>query len=185
MFQSGRTKYAVSLLVLSCLCIACFGGKPKPLEITNSSVGPIDGQTPYDRAHFEEVFKGYSVGTGALQTGSETLETVKVYLDGSEMLEIIPGRGGTAIDRVAVLSPEITDPNGNHVGSGYTSVFAETPPQNVIPGMSEYTGHVLCPAPGLSNITYIFHGDYTGPPGVVPPQNVLDSWSIKVILWKS
>ena len=185
MFQRIRSEPASVLLTLSCLCLACFGGKPPELDVTTTGVGPIDGQTPYDLAHLEGILKGYIVATGNSSLDGRSVSTYRVLLENDEMLEIFPGGDSITIGRVMVKSPDVLDTNGNHVGRIFTDVFGEAPPAGITPGMSEFTGNILCPAPGLSNVTYVFHGDWTGPAGIIPPQNVLDTWTIRYILWKS
>lgn len=185
MFQPNHVKPTAIILALSCLCLACFGGKPAKLDVTSLSIGPIDGETPFDRPYLEDLLKGYRITEGYAEDRGRSVTTVRVLLEGQEMIEIYPGPDGASIDRIVVKSPDIVDGNGNHVGTSYTSIFGDAPAPNAQPGMSEYSGHVLCPAPGLSNVTYIFHGDWSGPDGVIPPQNILQTWSVKIILWRS
>jgi hypothetical protein len=185
MFRHVRSRPTGVMLVVSCLCLACFGGKPVDLEITGSSVGPLDGQTPFDMERLQELLKGYSLSPGNNQLDGRSVSTYRVVRDGVQFIEIYPSADSTGISRIAVLSPDLEDPNGNHVGSVFSAVFGDQPPAVLTPGMSEFTGDVLCPAPGLSNVTYVFHGDWTGPAGVIPPQNVLDSWAVRCIIWKS
>jgi hypothetical protein len=185
MFRYVRLKPTGVMLVSACLCLACFGGKPAPLEITDSSVGPLDGQTPFDREQLQDALKGYMVTIGSNELDGRIVNTYRVALDGVQLIEIYPTSDNASIGRIAVLSPDLEDPNGNHVGSVFSATFGDQPPPALTPGMSEFTGDVLCPAPGLSNVTYVFQGDWTGPAGVIPPQNVLDTWSVRCIIWKS
>jgi hypothetical protein len=184
MFQPRHGKMTVIILALSCLFLACFGGKPPKLDLTTLSIGPINGQTPFDRTHIEGLLKGYTIVNGVIVDGGQ-LMTIRVLLEGEELLEIFPNPDGASIDRIVVRSPSIVDGNGFHVGSSYTAIFGEAPAPDAQPGMSEYSGCVLCPAPGISNLTYIFDGNWTGPNGIIPPQNILQTWSIKTIIWRT
>ena len=48
----------------------------------------------------------------------------------------------------------------------------------------ELTGKVLCYAPRVGNILYLFSGKWSGPTNAIPPQEVLGDWKIEAIIWK-
>ncbi|EBE3493299.1 DUF1131 family protein, partial [Salmonella enterica] len=43
---------------------------------------------------------------------------------------------------------------------------------------------VECKAEGSQHISYVFSGEWSGPEGLMPPDDVLKNWDVRKIIWR-
>jgi len=172
--------FFAALCVASGLFLAC--GAPESFTVTDQGVGPINALTPFDKIELEKILKNYLImeGTSSALGATSTIFRVSDE-DGAELFVLYPNADNTGVSLIVITSPSITDPLGVSVGTTYDTIFGDQLVADAYPGIQHYTGHVLCHAPGSTNLTYVFQGDWTGPDGIIPPLNVLQSWTLKEI----
>jgi len=172
--------FLTALCVSSGLFLAC--GAPESFTVTDQGVGPINALTPFDMIELQKILKDYLIveGTSSALGGTSTIFRVSDE-EGAELFVLYPSPDNANVSLIVVTSPTIQDTSGVSVGVTYDTVFGDQLVADAHPGIQHYTGHVLCHAPGSTNITYVFHGDWTGPDGIIPPLNVLQSWTLTEI----
>ena len=175
--------FLAALCVASGLFLAC--GAPESFTVTDHGVGPINALTPFDKIELQEILKDYLIAEGTSSALGSTTTIFRVSDEESgELFILYPSTDNATVSLIVITSPTIHDPFGVSVGTTYDMVFGDQLVADAYPGIQHYTGHVLCNAPGSTNLTYVFQGDWTGPDGIIPPLNVLQSWTLKEISCK-
>jgi hypothetical protein len=172
--------FLTALCVTSGLFLAC--GAPESFTVTDQGVGPINALTPFDKIELEKILKDYLIVEGNSSARGATSPIFRVSDEEiGELFVLYPNADNTSVSLIVITSPSIHDTSGVSVGTTYDTIFGDQLVADAYPGIQHYTGHVLCHAPGSANITYVFQGDWTGPDGIIPPLNVLQSWTLKEI----
>ncbi|SUH35915.1 lipoprotein [Salmonella enterica subsp. enterica] len=52
------------------------------------------------------------------------------------------------------------------------------------PVSSDSHTSVECKAEGSQHISYVFSGEWSGPEGLMPPDDVLKNWDVRKIIWR-
>ena len=168
-----------ALCVASVLFLAC--GAPETFTVTDQGVGPINALTPFDLIELQELLKDYLIVEGTSSSRGDGSPVFRISDEEGELFVLYPGAGNANVSRIVITSPNIPDISGVSVGTTYAAIFGDQLVPDANPGIQHYTGHVLINAPGSTSLTYVFHGEWTGPDGIIPPLNVLQSWTVKEI----
>src|SRR5262249_43578970 len=109
--------------------------------------------------------------------------TVEVRDGRTVWLEILPEEGSKGIRLIMVKTDKIKVPGGRHVGSRYSEIFGNKPPDQCEFGLEEYSDNLICHAGDTSRITFIFEPFGRGPDGGFPSIDQIKSARVIGITW--
>lgn len=167
--------------------LAASGAAPamaQQVTVTAAGVGKVTAETVFTKEGLSAALPGFLVSD--LATGAEgaPVKAFEAKRGGRPALRIFEGAPGK-VGRVLVISAGIPGPGNVYVGASLFNAYGDDGAPSCQPGTEEASGKVLCPAPGVPAVTYVFAGAWSGPDGTLPPGDVLAKWTVEAILWKA
>jgi len=155
---------------------------PEPLSINEAGLDGYPAGSSFSIDIVRDAFPGYTVTEGEAMSEGVSWTVFHVALDGTELVEIGPDPLGSRVGMVSTTTAAVENVTPFTVGDTFADVFTDAEP-DCEPGMEEYSGTVICTAPGYVQIHYIFEGTWNGPDGELPPAEALAGWTISTVFW--
>jgi hypothetical protein len=146
----------------------------------------INANTEFDVAAIQALFPRDHVQLSKSMSEGQEFKVMVIAKDSQPYITILPTADGKKPERVLCLafnSNKAINSLGVAVGDTYQSVYRNQKKSDCVAGMEESSGEAICAAPNGKSIYYIFHGKWDGVDGVIPPQHVLNKWTVKEIIW--
>lgn len=187
----SRTPFALRTLLLtlglflSALPTAAAGTGAAPvLNLSEKGLGPITGQTPFNRATVQRLLPNWKVADGQGSTEGEPFPLLNIS-DREGLLATINADSGTgSIFSIIVWSNRVKNALGPVIGMRYSAIYPLGFPASCQAGAEEYGDKVFCLAPKSQHIHFVFKSSTdTSSYGRVPPESDLRSWTIQQIYW--
>nr|WP_236886979.1 RpoE-regulated lipoprotein [Dickeya chrysanthemi] len=153
------------------------------LTVSDAGVGEINAATPMLESALEQALDGDYRLRGGMETRNGKLVSIYEALkDDSVRLEISGAPKGQ-VKQVAVMDKAIASEWGVKIGDEFSSLYSKAfgvcqPGQGLADARS-----VECVAPQGKHVSYLFSGDWNGPEGLMPPDDILKSWKVSKIVW--
>ncbi|MEC5344340.1 RpoE-regulated lipoprotein [Brenneria populi] len=156
-----------------------FGGS---IQVSDAGVGGINAGTPLSESVLQQALNNnYRLRSGM---GSNNGQLVAFYqaLDGNDVKLIISGEPKSHVRKVEVMDAAIESVWGVKIGdtfaSSYSKAFGACQP-----GQGDDAQSVECVAPQSKHVSYLFSGEWSGPEGLMPSDDILKSWRVSKIVW--
>ncbi len=151
------------------------------LAVSEQGVGDINGTTPMDKAAIDRGLNGdYTLRQGMRSNNGEVIAFWQALDDGKIKLVVL-GKG--TVNRIEVMDANIPDSDGTHVGDKfsryYTRAFGHCQKAQGFDHQS-----IECKRSASSHLSYIYSGTWSGPESLLPPDDILTSWTISKIVWQ-
>lgn len=160
------------------------GAGDHDISVSDIGVGPITANTPFDLEALRDKFPGYSISETMTSTEGEEFIRYDVADESGLLFSINPDRAG-GIFSVVIENDRITDSAGTRIGARFADIYPAALHVTCYPGMEEYSGTLSCHALGAEQVLYVFSGQWDGPDGQRPPNDVLSTWTVGKIVWRS
>lgn len=190
-FQSGLI-VGIALLLSGCSTLSnvnwsaaapwnWFGGTP---EITDEGVGDLTASTPLEQSAVQDALgSDYRVRGGMKTENGDVVRYIEALRD-DKLAMVVDGNAGT-VSRIDVRDEAITTSKGISIGTPFPTLFDKAYGNCQSTRIdSESLGAVSCKAPDNPHISYVFIGDWKGPDGLMPPNDVLKHWNVQRIIWQ-
>ncbi|KMW72870.1 RpoE-regulated lipoprotein [Photorhabdus luminescens subsp. luminescens] len=154
------------------------------LKISAQGVGEIDGLTAMNKDAIEKGLDGkYRLRSG-METENGQLVTVFQAMDGDQLKIALFGQADGKVSRIEVLDEDIETVWGTKVGMPFSELYSRAfgACQNTV-SESEKSA-IVCVSPQSKHVSYLFTGNWNGPEGLVPSDDVLKNWKVERIIWK-
>ncbi|KAA9002527.1 RpoE-regulated lipoprotein [Affinibrenneria salicis] len=158
-----------------------FGGA---ITVQDSGVGDINAGTPLSEPVLNKALnEDYRLRSGM---GTQNGQLVAFYeaLDGDSVRLVISGQPKGAVTRVDVSDAAIASQWGVKVGDAFSSLYGKAFGSCWL-GQGEDARRVECAAPGSAHVSYIYGGEWRGPEGLMPSDDVLRDWKVVKIVWRA
>ncbi|MGL4928975.1 MAG: DUF1131 family protein [Plesiomonas sp.] len=147
------------------------------LGITHDT--PISADTLQDKLGDQyQVRTGMQMHNGEIQSYAEALQ------DNQRAL-VFSGKSKDKIDAIAIYSPKIETEWGTHVGNLFSDIYPKALGARCTVGLADTPSAVICQAPQDQRVRYAFSGQWSGPQGLLPPDDVLRNWKVQQIMWQA
>ncbi|MBJ7222039.1 MULTISPECIES: RpoE-regulated lipoprotein [unclassified Brenneria] len=156
-----------------------FGGS---LQVSDAGVGEINAGTPLSEPVLHKALNGDYRLRGGM--GSDNGQLVAFYqaLDGQEVKLIISGEPKSHVRKVEVMDAAIDSQWGVKIGDAFSASYSKA--FGVCqPGQGDDAQSVECVAPQSKHVSYLFSGEWSGPEGLMPPDDILKTWRVSKIIW--
>ncbi|TNH42360.1 RpoE-regulated lipoprotein [Photorhabdus luminescens] len=154
------------------------------LKISAQGVGEIDGLTAMNKDAIEKGLDGkYRLRSG-METENGQLVTVFQAMDGDQLKIALFGQADGKVSRIEVLDEDIETVWGTKVGMPFSALYSRAfgACQNTV-SESEKSA-IVCVSPQSKHVSYLFTGNWNGPEGLIPSDDVLKNWKMERIIWK-
>lgn len=177
------------ILMMVALAVAMAGPalaqSPTQIKVTNDGVGRLNENTIFAASSLSAVYFGYEIQQGNTSAEGETVPIFLIKTKQGERVLEVHGELGGLVSSVIVQNSQVKTTDGVGAGTLFAKVYGEDQAPVCVAGKEEQSGSVICPAPGMPNVTYVFGGKYDGPDGTLPPEEVLGGFRVRNIVWYS
>ena len=157
--------------------------------ITGNGVGPFNIATPFNRASITAGLPEAQVQAidGIFESQEDPVTLFRAEQPDGSYYMFYPGRAGR-LGQIISNDPNAHTARGTKVGDNFLDAYADvtTPPCQAAAASGALAGKVLCQAPFMQHVTFIFSGE-GGPvePNEKPERDVLKNWDIEAFLWRT
>lgn len=153
------------------------------LEMGENGVGGIVASTPMQQEAINQGLDGrYTLRSGMGIEGGRMMRFYQAMADGQMVMTL---RGEAQVQRITLDSAAIATNWGTRVGMPFSALYASAY-EGKCQRVAASEGVTLqCQAPQSQHVSYRFHGQWRGPAGLMPPNDVLMSWPISQIIWQA
>lgn len=151
------------------------------LEVSEQGIGDLNGSTPMTQSALETVLGSHYRLRSGMQGDGGVVSRFWQALDDDRLKLII--NGDQSVSRVEVMDSDIASDDGSKIGdpfsAHYNKAFGHC---QKAPGID--SSDVECKAPGSQHISYVYHGEWHGPEGLIPSDESLKNWKLIKIVWQ-
>ncbi|NRN28731.1 RpoE-regulated lipoprotein [Photorhabdus heterorhabditis] len=154
------------------------------LQISDQGVGEINGLTAISK---DEIDKGlhekYHL-RGGMEAKNGQLVTVFQALDGDQLKIELFGQTDGKVSRIEVLDKDAKTVWGTKIGTPFSAIYNKAfgACRNTVSESEKRA--IICVSPQSKNVSYLFTGNWNGPEGLIPSDDVLKNWKVERIVWK-
>ncbi|MFD1801799.1 RpoE-regulated lipoprotein [Mixta tenebrionis] len=149
------------------------------LTVTEQGVGAVNGSTPLQANAINEALNGdYRLRQGMRSEQGGVVNFWQALKDDEVSLTL---SGKESVSRIEVSDVEIASADGTHIGDAFSKRYQKAF-GHCQPVANEAS--VLCQAPNSQHISYLYQGQWAGPLGLIPPDDILQSWRVSKIIWQ-
>ena len=145
------------------------------LSISEKGLAGIDSKTKFSKDNIQELFPNFDIVEDVSSTEGEEFPIFRIKRDGQDILVINPTNDHQYIFSIQIKSKNVANELGPKLGSSYYQIYSDQTNKNCFPGVEELSGKVICSALRSKRLMYIFSGPWSGPDGVLPPIETLQS----------
>lgn len=150
--------------------------------VSANGVGGLNADTPMSQSAINHGLSGNYRLRGGMAINSGQIVSYYQALSGDEVKLVIAGEPRGQVQRVDVMDPNVATEWGNKLGTPFGDMYHKAFGA-CKPATSEDAGKVECVAEQSKYVTYIFSGNWAGPQDIIPPDDMLKSWTISKIIW--
>lgn len=152
------------------------------LEVTDAGVGSINAGTPLSEGALQNALDGrYQLRSG-MGTSNGQLIAFYQALDGKDVKMIISGQPKGSVRKVEVMDSAIGSAGGVKIGDAFSDTYSKAFESCQL-GQGDDVQSVECAAPQSTHISYVYSGEWSGPEGLMPPDDILKTWKVSKIVW--
>lgn len=151
-------------------------------EISVKGVGELNGSTPFNESAIAGALNSdYRIRSGMKTENGDIVRYFEALKEGKLALVI---HGDSTVSRIEVLANAfVTGKDGATVGTPFSSLYSKAY-GNCDSVRVDGNSVVNCNAPGSRHISYQFSGNWNGPEGLIPPDEVLKNRKVERIVWQ-
>ncbi|MEH2919546.1 RpoE-regulated lipoprotein [Samsonia erythrinae] len=153
-----------------------------PLQVSDAGVGGINTGTPLSEGALQHALEGnYSLRSG-METANGQLVAFYQALDGKNVKMIVSGEPKGSVRKVEVMDSEIASVWGVKIGDAFSDTYRKAFESCQL-GQGDDAQSVECVAPQSRHVSYIYSGEWRGPEGLMPSDDILKNWKVSKIVW--
>lgn len=150
--------------------------------VSEQGVGGLTGSTALnEQAIGDALGSDYRLRSGMKAQSGGVVHYFEA-LRGDKLAMVINGDGGT-VSRIDVLDNDVAAAGGVKVGTKFSDVY-EKAFGNCQAATADESNVVECKAKDSTHISYQFSGNWQGPQGLMPPDDILKNWTLSKIIWR-
>ncbi|WP_313382737.1 RpoE-regulated lipoprotein [Pantoea sp.] len=151
------------------------------LTATEQGVGGVGSATAMSESAISDGLKGnYKLRQGMRSENGDVIAFWQALDDGQVKLQI---SGGSSVERIEVTDSDISAQDGAKIGDAFSDRFSKAFNNCKLAGGAG-NHDVECRTPGSQHLSYVYSGDWHGPDGLMPSDDVLKSWKLSKIIWQ-
>lgn len=153
------------------------------LTVSDNGVGRLGATTALQASAVTEALKGdYTLRSGMRMDNGQVVPFFEALKENNVML-VISGQSGH-VNRINIKDPNLVTTTGVKIGTPFSALFSRA--FGACESLNDDERNaVICQAPQLPHIHYVFSGNWQGPEGLMPPDDTLKDWKVSRIVWSS
>ena len=151
------------------------------LQVSEQGVGELNSSTAMNTGAIDKALDGkYTLRQGMRSSNGGVVSFWQALDDGKVQLII---NGKSSVSSVEVLDKDVASRDGSKIGdkfsARYSKAFGACENAATLDGAA-----VECKAPDSQHISYLYTGEWSGPEGLMPPDDTLKNWTLSKIIWR-
>ncbi len=175
----------VSRTAIVAVAILCgspaVGQTETDLKLGVDGVGTV-GSADFDLASLRAIQPEFQWEQSERQTESGPQTTMVASRDGTPVMNVM-GDDRKRVTQIEIVNRDVESWLGPKVGDLYQPLRHNHQLADCEAGTEHRSGEVLCMAAETARITYVFSGRWNGPDGQLPPETLLDHWTMSEMIW--
>ncbi|MEQ9862031.1 RpoE-regulated lipoprotein [Pectobacterium cacticida] len=152
------------------------------LEVTDAVVGGINAGTPLSEGALQRALEGNYILRSGMGMSNGQLVAFYQALDGDAVKMVISGPPKGSVRKVEVMDSTVSSAGGVKIGDAFSQTYNKAFESCQL-GQGDDARSVECSAPQSRHISYIYSGEWGGPEGLMPPDDILKTWTVSKIVW--
>ena len=195
--KQGRLSNLISCLTILGLIsfLSACGGNDKTEEtkqadkstsivLSANGVGPINADSSFNMHQMTLAFSDYNVIEEVNYQQGSPYPVIRVSEGVKTLMVINPDSSHKNIFSIIIEDSLIKNSLGHRLGTSYSEIYAYGQTEECQLGAQDMAGKVLCYAPKVPNILYVFNGKKSSNITKIPAADVLQSWALESIIWR-
>ncbi|MGM3172859.1 RpoE-regulated lipoprotein [Dickeya lacustris] len=152
------------------------------LSVTDAGVGGVNASTPMLESALSNALNSDYRLRGGMESRNGKLVSVYQAMKDEQVVLEITGAPKGQVSQVVVTDRAIASEWGVKLGDEFSGLYSKA--FGVCqPGQGADARAVECVAPQGKHVSYLFSGDWNGPEGLMPPDDILMHWKVSKIVW--
>lgn len=150
------------------------------LKVTDQGVGGLTASTKMHSSQLQrELADKYQLRPGMGTHQGQIIDYWQALRDEKPLLTLY---GDHTLTRIEITDPEVEGPNGIKLGTRFEQSFKQAYGNCQ---MSDENSVVECSVPNNPHLTYQYQGEFHGPQGLMPDDQILKNWKLSRIIWQA
>ena len=151
------------------------------LTVTDRGLGTINATTPLQESALEAGLNGdYRLRQGMRSEQGKVVSFWQALTDDQVKLTF---SGDATVSRIEIADGDIVSADGTRIGDVFSERYQKAFGHCQV-ASGESAPAVLCQAPDSQHVSYLYQGKWAGPQGLIPPDDVLQTWQVSKIIWQ-
>ncbi len=156
-----------------------FGSK---IEVSDAGVGGLNSGTPLAQEPINKALNGnYRLRSGMGTTNGQITAFYEA-LDGNQIKLLISGKPKAQVNRVEVMDVKIASVWGVKIGDAFSAHYSKAFEVCQL-AKGDDARSVECVESQSKHVSYLYSGEWSGPEGLMPSDDILQSWHVSKIIW--
>lgn len=152
------------------------------IEVSDAGVGGLNGGTPLAQEPINQALNGnYRLRSGMGTTNGQ-ITVFYQALEGNEIKLLISGKPKAQVNRVEVMDAKIASVWGVKIGDAFSAHYSKAFEVCQL-AQGDDARRVECVESQSKHVSYLYSGDWNGPEGLMPSDDILQSWHVSKIIW--
>lgn len=158
--------------------------KNKSIVLSANGVGPINATSSFNMHQMTLAFSDFNVVEEVGYQSGLPYPVIRISEGVKTLLVINPDESQQNIFSIIIEDNLITNSLGHRLGTAYNEVYTYGQTEDCQLGSLDMAGKVLCYAPKVPNILYVFNGKASSAITAIPAADVLQGWALESIIWR-
>ncbi|MFP1722889.1 RpoE-regulated lipoprotein [Lonsdalea quercina] len=152
------------------------------LTVSETGVGGITAGTSMSEAELDRALDGNYRLRGGMAMHNGKLMAFYEALKDDQVKVTINGEPKRHVSQVDVMDASAASVWGVKIGDEFSSLYSKAFEACQL-GQGDSARDVECVAPQSKHVSYLFTGRWSGPDGLMPPDDILQRWKVSKIIW--
>ncbi|WP_023492610.1 RpoE-regulated lipoprotein [Serratia sp. DD3] len=152
------------------------------MVVSEKGVGDITATTPMTASAISKGLQdNYPILSGMTSYQGQVVSYFQA-MAGNDVKLVITGEFKGSVQRIEVMDSKVPTEWGSKLGTPFSELFSKAYGACKA-GEGDNAGKVECVATQSRHVSYVFNGQWAGPQEIIPPDNILQSWTVSKIIW--
>ncbi len=174
-----------SLIALALLLAPAAIAQAPGVIVSDQGVAGVTAETPYSAEAISKALGGWPVKKATAHSDGVPLPVLEATHDGKRALWVMESKEKGRIGRIFIFDLRAATQAGAMLGTTWADTYAKASEPGCAAGVGADAGTVVCHAPQLRHVTFIFKGPSSAQANTVPPPEVLGSWPMVTMIWSA
>ena len=146
--------------------------------VSEQGVGKVTSLTPFNLEAISQGIGGDYTWRQGMGTKGGQIESYIQAMKAQQVAMTFYGDG--TVKKITIADNDVKTPDGIALGTPFSALFDKAY-GHCQPG--DDSQHVQCKVPDSTHLEVIYHGEFSGPSGIMPADDTLKQWTVSGIVW--